>query len=255
MHGYRCDGKGHHLDFMCTLCESANQTTCNSTVQVTPNYLPKMFCGLLAVSRGLRGGVSVLEGRMQHALHLSSAAAASTVGADASSGTNAAPSRRQKKAAAATSVPKEPQNIHDAVTLVQQLSLARFDESIDIVINTGLDPRKPNQNVKGVAKLPHGQGKKVRVCVIAQGDDVAKAKQAGADVAGAEEIILLIQQGDVNFNTVIATPQMMAQVGKIGKVRCTLGHFLVSLHFLIVFFVDLGSSWINAQSQNGHRHQ
>eukprot|EP01040_Poterioochromonas_malhamensis_P017004 gene17004-19445_t len=177
-----------------------------------------MFCGLLAVSRGLRGGVNVLEGRMQHALHLSSVAAASSISTDASSGTNAVPTRRQKKAAAAASVPKEPQNIHDAVTLVQQLSWARFDESVDIVINTGLDPRKPNQNVKGVAKLPHGQGKKVRVCVIAQGDDVVKAKQAGADVAGAEEIILLIQQGDVSFNTVIATPQMMAQVGKIGKI-------------------------------------
>ena len=189
-----------------------------------------MFCGLLAVSRGLRGGVNVLEGRMQHALHLSSVAAASSISTDASSGTNAVPTRRQKKAAAAASVPKEPQNIHDAVTLVQQLSWARFDESVDIVINTGLDPRKPNQNVKGVAKLPHGQGKKVRVCVIAQGDDVVKAKQAGADVAGAEEIILLIQQGDVSFNTVIATPQMMAQVGKIGKVGCSLGHFLVSLH-------------------------
>lgn len=198
-----------------------------------------MFCGLLAVSRGLRGGVIVLEGRMQHALRLSSAVATEAVNSNNdASGTKSTSSRRQIKAAAISSLPKEPQNIHDAVILAQQQNWARFDQSIDIAINTGLDPRKPNQNVKGVAKLPHGQGKKVRVCVIAQGEDVAKAKQAGADVAGAEEIIFLIQQGDVDFNTVIATPQMMAQVGKIGKVRSFVERLPPSLRFLASFSTD-----------------
>lgn len=170
----------------------------------------------LTVSRGLRSRTGSLDLAMVRALRFSSAEAAQPV---STSKPNAdSTKRRYSKEYLAENVPKEPQTIHDALELVKQFAWAHFDESVDIALNTGLDPRKPNQNIKGMAKLPSGRGKKVRVCVIAQSEDVEMAKQAGADVAGGDEIIQLIQQGDVNFDSVIATPEMMAQVGKIGKV-------------------------------------
>lgn len=112
-----------------------------------------------------------------------------------------------------------PQNIHDALGISKQRSWAKFDETLEISIVTGLDPRKPNQSVKGVAKLPAGSGKKIRICVLAK--DAAEAKaalEAGADVAGADEVIKSIQDGNINFDTIIATPEMMPMVGKIGRV-------------------------------------
>lgn len=112
-----------------------------------------------------------------------------------------------------------PLNIHDALEIAKQHTWAKFDETLEISIVTGLDPRKPNQSVKGVAKLPAGTGKKIRICVLAK--DAAEAKaalEAGADVAGSDEVIKLIQDGDVNFNTIIATPEMMPMVGKIGRI-------------------------------------
>lgn len=127
------------------------------------------------------------------------------------------PSRRHTKPEF-SDYPRSPINIHDAVAFIKKHSWAKFDETVEITINTGLDPRKPNQNIKGVARLPHGTGKKIRICVIATGEDAELAKQAGADVAGADEAIALIQGGDVNFNTIIATPEMMSAVGKIGRI-------------------------------------
>lgn len=109
-------------------------------------------------------------------------------------------------------------NIHQAIDHVKSSAWAKFDETIEISLNTGLDPRKPNQSVKGVAKLPAGTGKKIRICVIAGAADAKAALEAGADVAGAEEIIAVLQGGDLNFNTIIATPEMMPMVGKIGRV-------------------------------------
>lgn len=112
-----------------------------------------------------------------------------------------------------------PLNIHDAIEITKQNVWAKFDETLEISIVTGLDPRKPNQSVKGVARLPAGTGRKIRICVLAK--DVAEAKaalEAGADVAGSDEVIKQIQDGDVNFNTIIATPEMMPMVGKIGRV-------------------------------------
>lgn len=176
-----------------------------------------MYAITLSVCRGLRSSNSSIELALSRSLRFSSATATLSV-PTGTPNNESATNRRHTKVNIAENVPKEEQTIHDAVELVKQFAWARFDESVDLVVNTGLDPRKPNQNIKGMAKLPSGRGKKVRVCVIAQSDDAEAAKQAGADVVGADEIIQLIQQGDVNFNTVIATPEMMAQVGKIGKV-------------------------------------
>jgi ribosomal protein L1 len=111
-----------------------------------------------------------------------------------------------------------PLNIHDAVDVAKTKAWAKFDETVEITIVTGLDPRKPNQSVKGVSRLPAGTGKKVRICVIANPSDAKLALEAGADVAGGEEIIASIQGGDVNFNTIIASPELMPMIGKIGKV-------------------------------------
>lgn len=108
--------------------------------------------------------------------------------------------------------------IHKAIDAVKRMSWAKFDETIEISINTGLDPRKPNQSVKGVASLPYGTGKVVRVCVFATGNEAKEALDAGAEVVGAEDLILQIQGGNINFDTVIATPEMMSLVGKLGKV-------------------------------------
>jgi large subunit ribosomal protein L1 len=117
-------------------------------------------------------------------------------------------------------------NIHDAILLAKQLSWSKMDETVEVVVNTGLDPRKPNQNVKGIVRLPHGTGKKVRICVIASAAEAEQAKLAGADVVGGEEAIAIIQGGDINFNTVIATPEMMSMVGKIGKVILKMPYIL-----------------------------
>lgn len=109
-------------------------------------------------------------------------------------------------------------NVHKALEEVKLASWASFDETVEISVNTGLDPRKPNQSVKGVAKLPHGTGKKTRVAVIATGTDVQAALDAGADVAGMENVLALIQAGDVNFDALIATPEAMPSVGKLGRI-------------------------------------
>ncbi|KAJ1408123.1 ribosomal protein L1-like protein [Ochromonadaceae sp. CCMP2298] len=109
-------------------------------------------------------------------------------------------------------------NIHDAVKMIKDLSWAKFDETIEITVQMGLDPRKPNQAVKGVASLPNGTGKTVRVCVFASGDDALAAREAGAEVVGAEDLVAGILAGNLNFDTVIATPDMMSVLGKLGRV-------------------------------------
>lgn len=111
--------------------------------------------------------------------------------------------------------------IHKAVSKIKELAWANFDETIELSINTNLDPRKPNQSVKGVATLPYGTGKTVRVCVFAAGNEAQEALSAGADVVGGDELIAKIQGGNINFDTVIATPDMMSVVGKLGRVRNT----------------------------------
>ena len=114
---------------------------------------------------------------------------------------------------------KEAMNVHRATGIVKERAWARFDESIEIAINLGVDPRKPNQSVKGMAKLPHGNGKKTRIGVFATGSDAAEAVEAGADVVGSDELVEMIKGGDVAFDAIIAHPSMMSQVAKIGRVR------------------------------------
>ena len=108
--------------------------------------------------------------------------------------------------------------IEEAVTLLTELSKTKLKESIDISVNLGVDPRKSDQNVRGATTLPHGTGKTVRVAVFAQGDNVAKAEDAGADLIGFEDLADSIKGGTMDFDVLIATPDAMRLVGQLGKV-------------------------------------
>ncbi len=113
---------------------------------------------------------------------------------------------------------KKPTNLGEAVQVVKKTASAKFDESVDIAFNLGVDPRKAEQLVRGVVDLPHGVGKPVRVLALVKGEKTAEAKQAGADDVGAEDMIAKIQAGWLEFDRVVATPDMMAMVSKVGKV-------------------------------------
>jgi large subunit ribosomal protein L1 len=106
----------------------------------------------------------------------------------------------------------------DAVKLVKANALAKFDESVEIAVNLGVDPRHADQQVRGVVSLPSGTGRDVRVAVIAREAKAAEATAAGADVVGAEDLVERIQGGFMEFDRVIATPDMMALVGRLGKI-------------------------------------
>ena len=108
--------------------------------------------------------------------------------------------------------------VEDAVVLLAELSRTGFAESIDVAVNLGIDPRKSDQAVRGATTLPHGAGKEVRVAVFAQGDHADQALAAGADVVGLEDLAERIQGGDLNFDVVIATPEAMRVVGRLGRV-------------------------------------
>lgn len=108
--------------------------------------------------------------------------------------------------------------LDDAVRLVKQNATAKFDETIELSMNLGVDPRHADQMVRGVVNLPHGTGKTVRVAVFAKGDKAAEAEAAGADVVGADDLAAKVEGGEVNFDRVIATPEMMPVVGKLGKI-------------------------------------
>ena len=109
-------------------------------------------------------------------------------------------------------------SVEDAVKLVKANANAKFDESIEIAVNLGVDPRHADQQVRGVVSLPSGTGRDVRVAVIAKDAKADEAKAAGADVVGAEDLVERIQGGFMDFDRVIATPDMMALVGRLGKV-------------------------------------
>ena len=115
-------------------------------------------------------------------------------------------------------VGKENLTVEDAITLVQGAATAKFDETVEVAINLGVDPRHADQMVRGVVQLPHGTGKTVRVAVFARGLKADEATAAGADIVGAEELVETIQKGEINFDAAIATPMMMAKVGRIGKI-------------------------------------
>ncbi|GHS90921.1 50S ribosomal protein L1 [Alphaproteobacteria bacterium] len=109
-------------------------------------------------------------------------------------------------------------SLPEAVALVKKNATAKFDETVEIAINVGIDPSKSDQRVRGIAQLPHGNGKTYRVAVFAQGAQAADAKTAGADIVGAEDLIEAIQRGEMNFERCVATPDMMALVGRVAKI-------------------------------------
>jgi large subunit ribosomal protein L1 len=109
-------------------------------------------------------------------------------------------------------------SVDEALVLVKELATAKFKESIDIAVNLGVDPKKSEQAVRGSTVLPNGTGKVVRVAVFTQGENAEKAKAAGADIVGLEDLAEKVKAGELDFDTVIATPDAMRIVGQLGKV-------------------------------------
>ena len=108
--------------------------------------------------------------------------------------------------------------IDEAVALLNEISGSKFNESIDISVNLGIDAQKSDQSVRGVTSLPHGSGKEIRVAVFADGDSADEAQKAGADIVGFEDLAEEIKKGELDFDVVIATPDSMRLVGQLGKV-------------------------------------
>jgi large subunit ribosomal protein L1 len=111
-----------------------------------------------------------------------------------------------------------PVKVEDAVKLIKERATAKFDETVEVAMNLAIDPRKQDQVLRGTVMLPHGTGKSVRVGVFARGDKAKEAEAAGADVVGAEDLAEKIQAGQIDFDRAIATPDMMALVGRLGKI-------------------------------------
>ncbi|MFD1696804.1 50S ribosomal protein L1 [Roseibium aestuarii] len=108
--------------------------------------------------------------------------------------------------------------LSDAIGMIKERGTAKFDETVEVALNLGVDPRHADQMVRGVCILPNGTGKTVRVAVFARGDKAEEAKAAGADIVGAEELVNEVQSGKIDFDRCIATPDMMPLVGRLGKV-------------------------------------
>jgi len=108
--------------------------------------------------------------------------------------------------------------LEEAIQKVKELAYAKFDETVDLAFNLGVDPRKSDQMVRGTVVLPHGTGKKLRVLVFAKGEKELEAKQAGADYVGADDLVDKISKGWLDFDKVVATPDIMGVVGKLGKI-------------------------------------
>ena len=109
-------------------------------------------------------------------------------------------------------------SLEEAVKTIKERATAKFDETIEVAINLNVDPRKADQNLRGVVQLPHGTGKTYRVAVFAKGPKAEEALKAGADIVGAEDLMEKIQAGDMPFDRCIATPDMMGLVGRVGKI-------------------------------------
>jgi large subunit ribosomal protein L1 len=125
----------------------------------------------------------------------------------------------KKQKAQAGSVDREKfYAVDEAIALVKQNATSKFDETVEVALNLGVDPRHADQMVRGVVNLPKGTGKTVRVAVFAKGAKAEEATKAGADVVGAEDLMETIQGGQIDFDRVIATPDMMGVVGRLGKV-------------------------------------
>ena len=106
----------------------------------------------------------------------------------------------------------------DAIQLVKELGRAKFDESVDIAVRLGVNPKHADQMVRGALVLPHGTGQTLRVCVFAKGEKQNEAKAAGADLVGSDDLVQRVQEGFLDFDRVIATPDMMGAVGKLGRI-------------------------------------
>ena len=102
--------------------------------------------------------------------------------------------------------------------LVKDVASAKFDETVEVSVRLGVDTRKADQNVRGSISLPHGTGKSVRVAVFAEGDKAREAEAAGADIVGSDDLVAMVQKGELNFDAAIATPNMMGKVGRLGRI-------------------------------------
>ncbi len=129
-----------------------------------------------------------------------------------------APISKRFKTASSRVTPDKSYALDEAVRIVKDNATSKFDETIEIAVNLGVDPRHADQMVRGMVTLPNGTGKKVRVAVFAKGAKADAAKAAGADLVGAEDLAAKIQEGTIDFDRCIATPDMMGVVGKLGKV-------------------------------------
>lgn len=109
-------------------------------------------------------------------------------------------------------------SLDEAITLIKTCAKAKFNETIEVAMNLNVDPRKSDQNMRGVVQLPHGTGKTYRVAVFARGTKADEAKQAGADIVGSDDLVEMIEKGQMHFDRCIATPDMMGLVGKVGKI-------------------------------------
>ena len=114
--------------------------------------------------------------------------------------------------------PTKAYGLGEAVKLLKERASAKFDETIEVSMNLGVDPRHADQMVRGVCQLPNGSGRNVRVAVFAKAGKAEEAKKAGADLVGAEDLVEIVQKGEINFDRAIATPDMMPLVGRLGKV-------------------------------------
>ncbi|AAV81185.1 50S ribosomal protein L1 [Idiomarina loihiensis] len=109
-------------------------------------------------------------------------------------------------------------DVNEAITLLKELATAKFTESVDVAVNLGIDARKSDQNVRGATVLPNGTGRDVRVAVFTSGDNAEKAKAAGADIVGMEDLAAQVKKGEMNFDVVVASPDAMRVVGQLGQI-------------------------------------
>ena len=128
------------------------------------------------------------------------------------------PKHGKKYLEAASKVENKLYTPKEAVKLVKEISFAGFDETIEATFRLGVDTRKADQNIRGSIALPHGTGKTVRVAVFAEGAQATAAEEAGADIVGSDDLVAQIQAGNIDFDAAIATPPMMAKVGRLGKI-------------------------------------
>lgn len=128
------------------------------------------------------------------------------------------PKSGKKYRGAVAQIEKRPYTIEQAVSLIKKVAFAKFDESLDLALLLGVDPKRADQNVRGTVVLPHGTGRKLRVLAVAAGEKIREAQAAGADFAGGQDMVQKIQEGWLDFDAVVATPDMMKEMGRLGKI-------------------------------------